>query len=223
MRNTTKNNFQDLNLMDALKTIADGIAGTFGARCEVVIHDLTDLEHSIVKICNGHVTGRSVGGSITDLGLKQIKSGDFDEAHINYRSETKSGRTLKSSTIILKNDRGKPVIALCINFDVTDILNFNTAIQDIFAISEGSDTSDSAETYEADTGSMLNKMADKAIQSIGKALTSMVKKDRIGVVGKLDEQGFFLIKGAIRILAGKLNVSKFTIYSYLDEIRHNSL
>ena len=50
----------------------------------------------------------------------------------------------------------------------------------------------------------------------------MVKKDRISVVGKLDEQGFFLIKGAIRILADKLNISKFTIYSYLDETRHKS-
>jgi len=34
-----------------------------------------------------------------------------------------------------------------------------------------------------------------------------------------DDQGFFLIKGAIKVLAGKLNMSKFTIYNYLDEIR----
>jgi len=40
-----------------------------------------------------------------------------------------------------------------------------------------------------------------------------------GVVKVLNDQGVFAAKGAVKILAGKLNVSKHTIYSYLGEIR----
>jgi predicted transcriptional regulator YheO len=41
------------------------------------------------------------------------------------------------------------------------------------------------------------------------------------IVRDLDTQGFFLIKGAIKILASKLKLSKFTIYNYLDEIKNH--
>ena len=47
-----------------LKQMAHGLAAEFGPSCEVVIHDLTveDLEHTVVHIENGQVTGRSLGG-----------------------------------------------------------------------------------------------------------------------------------------------------------------
>ena len=38
--------------------IADTIAGTFGEQCEVVVHDLSRPESSVVHVANGAVTGR---------------------------------------------------------------------------------------------------------------------------------------------------------------------
>jgi predicted transcriptional regulator YheO len=35
----------------------------------------------------------------------------------------------------------------------------------------------------------------------------------------MDQKGIFLIKGAIDKVAEKLNISKVTVYSYLDEIK----
>ena len=42
--------------------LARGIAQQFGSNCEVVVHDLdsNDVEHSIVAIENGHVSGRRI-------------------------------------------------------------------------------------------------------------------------------------------------------------------
>ena len=206
-------------LIDSLERIVEGIARTFGSRCEVVLHDLSKPEQSIVSIANGHVTGRSAGGSITDLGLKSLKSKSKDDELINYRTVTKDGRTLKSSTITFRNGDGEPELALCINFDVTDILNFNSAIQDTFALSEESENIDTVETFEKDMTSTLEKMVGDAIRSTGKAIPSMTKDVRVEIVRRLEERGFFLIKGAVKVLAGKLNMSKFTIYNYLDGIR----
>jgi len=39
------------------------------------------------------------------------------------------------------------------------------------------------------------------------------------VVKSLDERGIFLIKGAVENVAKFLDVSRYTIYNYLDEIR----
>ena len=46
-----------------LKQMAHGIAVQFGPSCEVVIHDLTtdDLEHTVVHVEHGAVSGRKVG------------------------------------------------------------------------------------------------------------------------------------------------------------------
>ena len=79
-RTTSKRDF----LIESLKIVVDAIARTFGPRCEVVLHDLRDLDRSIIKIENGHVTGRSVGGAITDKGLRDLRSGCKDSLFINY-------------------------------------------------------------------------------------------------------------------------------------------
>lgn len=211
------------SLIESLKIVVDGIAGTFGPRCEVVLHDLRRLDRSIVKIANGHVTGRSVGGSITDQGLKDLRKGTHDLI-LNYRSVSSQGRPLKSTSVLFRDGRGSPTAAICINLDITDILAFNNQIQDMFGVAEAVHEKEQGETFEKDLASTLDKMASKAIGGIGKQIQSLSKDERIDIVRDLDSQGFFLIKGAIKILASKLKLSKFTIYNYLDENRnHNEI
>ena len=63
----------------------DALAETFGSHCEVVLHDLQNLDRAIVKIANGHVTGRQVGAPITDMGLRL-----FEEDKKNKRARQSS-------------------------------------------------------------------------------------------------------------------------------------
>lgn len=214
-----KKNSNKVFLIDCLKILVDGIAKTFGSCCEVVLHDLSNLDRSIVKIANGHVTGRTLSGSITDEGLKYLKSGRQEDLLVNYPSVSQDGRLLKSSTIIFRNKNEKPIAAICINFDVTDILNFNMAIQDIFKISEEIKKDKALETFEGDIGSTLNNIADKTISRIVKKNQLIERKDKIEIVRQLEGRGFFLIKGAIKLISRKLRISKFTIYNYLEKIR----
>lgn len=218
LRRETKEDFA----FDALKKVVDLVAETFGPRCEVVLHDLRDLrnlDHSIIKIANGHVTGRTDGGPMSDRGLRDLRSGPEWDFSINYASVTNDGRALKSSTMLLRNNKGKPIAALCINFDITDIVNLNGVVQDIFRISDSTQQDKPCETFEVDMVSTLNKMADEIIRKTGKSVVAIGKEDRIGIVRQLDEQGFFVIKGGIKLIASKLKVSKFSIYNYLEQAR----
>jgi len=207
------------DLINSLKLMVDGIAGTFGPRCEVVLHDLNNLDHSIIKIANGHITGRDVGGPITDRGLKDLKSGIKENLFINYPSKTKEGRLLKSSSMIFRDEKGIPFAAFCINFDITDILNFAHMIQEIFATSEEVNKENGGEIFARDINFTLGEISDKVIGEIGIPISSMGKSEKLNIVKRLEEQGFFLIKGGIKYIAKRLNVSKFTIYNYLDEVK----
>lgn len=213
-------------LIESLKNVVDGIAKTFGPRCEVVLHDLRNLENldrSIIKIANGHITGRKVGGPITNKGLKALRSGMMENLLINYPSGTEDGKRLKSSTIIFRDNKERPIASICINFDVTDIMAFNAAVQEVFGISEEDQKNEANETFQLDTISTLSTIADEVLRKAGKAVPSMRKTDKIEILEKLDEKGFFLIKKSIQLIAAKLNVSKYTIYNYLDQIHARKL
>ena len=53
-------------ILESYMLSADGLAEFWGENCEVIIHDLTQLDASVVKIVNGHLSGRQVGAPISE-------------------------------------------------------------------------------------------------------------------------------------------------------------
>ena len=80
----------------------------FGPDVEFVLHDLTlDYEHTIVDIRNGHITGREIGGTGDILGLEYIRNASEDNGtYYNFIEYTKEGKTLRSSTLFLRDEDG---------------------------------------------------------------------------------------------------------------------
>ena len=88
--------------LQLLKHLAKGIAAQFGPNCEVVVYDLLscELEHSIVAIENGHVTGRRVGDGPSHAMLEAIQGEpDTLKDHLCYLARTGDGKILKSTTL----------------------------------------------------------------------------------------------------------------------------
>jgi len=206
-------------LIEILKLVVDGIAGTFGQRCEVILHDLRDVRHSIVKIANGHITGRKEGGSFTDFGLKLLKPEIKDNLFLNYATTTTSGRRLKSSTIMFRDATGRPIATICINLDLTDIIHFNSIIQEFFQVLEQPQNGEKIENFENDISQALNEMVQLVLRKINKPAANMNRDEKLSIVEELEAQGFFLIRGSVKHLAEKLKVSKFSIYSYMEKAR----
>jgi predicted transcriptional regulator YheO len=207
-------------VLEALKTVADGIAGMFGSHCEVLVHDLQKVDASIVKIVNGHVTGRHIGGCMTDFGLEIIKRNSTNLL-LNYATNTEDGRRLKSGGMIFRDQDGQPIAMLCINFDPTGMVNLDKLKEALFPSEQPVSNPSSAETFQENLSGTLHEVLRKAIDKTGTSVISMKKGDRLKVVTELESRGFFLMKGAVNHLARKMKISKFTVYSDLEEIRAN--
>jgi len=192
-----------------------GIAQTFGSNCEVVLHSFADLQDSIITIENGHVTGRSLGSPMTEVSLKKIREGKTEEDIINYTGKSTDGRVLKSSTMFIKDDGGKVIGCLCINFDMTELVVAKKVLSEIMTI--GDDQTKSENTNRVND--VLSDLVQKNIDEAGKPIAYLSKEEKVTIVMNLDKQGAFLIKGAIDYVAKVLCVSRYTIYNYLDEIR----
>lgn len=204
--------------------IAKGIADMFGDNCEVVLHDLRDLENSIIAIENGYLTGRKVGSPMTDLGLFFLKSNLFlvKDYVSNYQTKSRNGKKLKSTTIFIKNDNGKIIGLLCINYSICELENAKKEMEKICQIKTDIDNTINGiknnveENFIETVDELIDTVFENAVQKIGKRIEIMGKEDKIKLLAELQKKGVFMVKGAIDKIAHKLGVSKPTIYSYLS-------
>lgn len=198
-------------LIDNLKRVAEGIAKTFGSNCEVLLVDLDNPDNAIIDIQNGNVTGRRKGDPLSKLGLHNIKSEKTDKDLFCYSAKTNDGRVLKCTTIHLK--LGKKNLAFGINYDCTNIQMALSSLESLIKIEY-----EINDEFHTNSNEMLDNLIVDAFKLVEKPVSLMTKEDRIKIVKFLDERGALLIQKGVQIIAEKLNVSRYTIYNYLNGI-----
>jgi len=208
-------------IFENLMSISAVTVKTFGQNYEVAIHDFSKLPHSLVHI-EGNVTKRKPGAPITDLVVRALRrDGDAIKNFINYKTVTKEGRIVKSSTTFIRDEKGKVIGAYCINFDMTDYLNAIALFND-FTRTEGRNDQDHKETFATSLNETVESLMEPIVNEIGRQPATMNKEEKLKLLKALEFQGTFLLRGAVDFVAKILGVSKFTVYNYLKEIRSDS-
>ncbi|PKG22937.1 helix-turn-helix transcriptional regulator [Niallia nealsonii] len=199
--------------------IADMIVATFGKFCEVTIHDLRNYQSSLIYL-NGNVTGRKPGAPITDVMLKELyQYGDNIKDMPGFTTRAKDGKILKASISFIRNEEGKVIGCIGINFDITSILTATQILNDLSMTPDIESMETTPEVYAKDIGEVFQHFIRTTLDEIGIPIDKMKREDKVSFVKQLDKQGVFLINGAIEQISETLKVTKQTIYNYLDEIR----
>ena len=206
--------------LEMLVSTAHGIARQFGKDCEVCIHDLSvkDVEHTIIFIVNGHVTGRKVGDGASKVVLETLEAleeGDIIVDHLGYRTTTQDGRILKSSTVFLKDSNGKYRWILGINYDVTALMNVDAALQSITTVESQDGNGD--RQIPLNVNDLLDNLINQSVKRIGKPPALMNKEEKIQAIQFLRDAGAFLITKSGDKVSNFYGISKFTLYSYIDQ------
>ena len=199
--------------LELLRQVAAGIAAQFGSGCEVVVHDLSrHPDHSIVAIFNGHVTGRKVGDGASHVVLEQLRSQDqTTKDHLCYLTKTPDGKILKSSTIYIRNSRGKVAAILAINYDISRLMMVENAIADLIS------TPQPAEPEKiVNVNDLLEELIQQSVDLVGKPVVLMNKEDKIRAIQFLSQNGAFLVTKSGDKIAKYFGISKYTLYSYID-------
>jgi len=207
------NNTQVFNLA---KRTADMLVKMFGSRCEVAVHDFKDLKKSLIYIA-GSVTNRKIGSPITDLVLTELRKQPSEVEDIaNYKTQSRNGTVMKSSTIFLRDSKDNVIGALCINYDISQVMISAADIEQFLAFD---DKQTKSENFHSTVQDVIHDMVEQVLSGFKKAYTQLTLEEKIECVRLLEEKGTFLIKGSTEYLARVLGVSKFTIYNYLQKIR----
>jgi predicted transcriptional regulator YheO len=198
-----------------------GLADMFGPDCEVVLHDLGEMPQSIVAIENGHVSGRHVGDVPTDLMLRTLRRAENGQEGPRVYMSSSKGRALRSLSVTLRDAHGEAFGLLGINLDVSSLQQAQRSLAGLSAVPSGEAgaATESEEIFAGDIRDVVAGMIAKALAETGKTVSQMSRDEKMDVVKRLEERGAFLVKRSAEQVADALDLSRFTIFTYLKEIR----
>jgi predicted transcriptional regulator YheO len=162
---------------------------------------------------NGHITGRKIGDPGTNLGLEILRGNEVNGNKFNYITQTKEGRILRSSSWYMKNSDGRTIGSLCINFDITELMMAEKTLQSLTAANLQTNIQ---ESFVSNVNDLLTALIQEAQEKVGKPVAVMNKEDKTKMIQMLDSKGAFLIKKGGERISSYLNISKYTLYSYLE-------
>ncbi|GIN75160.1 Transcriptional regulator DauR [Bacillus paralicheniformis] len=202
---------------------AKTIGEMFGPNCEVVIHDLTTPQSSVIFAINNHVTGREIGQSFDHLVKKVLLSDEFKEDYLaGYEIETDDQRSIKSSTTLIRGSQQQVIGAFCINYDMNVMIQMKEMLDAFMPGIEKKSQIQAPNT--AEQGASIQNVEEITNQLIEQIVANhkhslMKRREKIELIRFMDEKGIFLMKGAVDKVAEQLGISKVTVYSYLDEVK----
>lgn len=204
-------------IVAALTPVVDGLAATFGPMCEVVLHDYRQPEKSVVAVA-GSVTGRTVGGAMSEIGMRIVARGDEAGDELNYVTRTRNGKLVKASTMVLRDSTGTVFGALCVNLDVTAVNDAHALLGALAGI--GASSPDvPVTTFGNDIGSVVDAILDAHQLRQNGSWAGLDRAQRLELFRGLDERGVFAVRRAIEQVAARLGISRASAYSYLSQAR----
>lgn len=203
----------------ALIGLINNLANVFGKNCEIVLHDFSDgFDHTVAHIVNGHISGRDKESCLSTLWFDETDKSRISPDGLNYLSTTPSGHVLKCGSSLLKNDAGEIVGAICINYDITDMLEAQRAL----SVMTGEGVSDSPQKSEVlfhDVNEMLQYYLEELKEKYGKNGDQFDKKERFDALALLHRKGITQISKSSVHLCEFFGISRGTLYAELGKIR----
>ncbi len=200
----------DAHLLQEAKKTVVALGRMFAPFCEVVLHDYRNPKHTIVAIENP-LSGRKVGDSVTEIGIARIQDASFPDVVQNYKNILPDGRVMKSTSIGIRNAKGKYIGSICLNMDVTLFSNVNALLQQFTSTEEhGLPVQEHLRSMSVDElETQIQTLAAKA----GKTPRTLEAHERQQIVGALHRQGWLRLQRAVPIAASLLGVTRATVYN----------
>lgn len=189
--------------------VAEAIARLLHPHAEVVLHDI-EL-NSVAAIYNGF-SQRKVGDEshLTEGDIPQLEDCLGPYPKINW-----DGRALKSVSSILRDDQGRAVGLLCINFDVSQLQLAQQVIESFVRPHEM--TEQPQALFADDWSERINQYVHQYLFEHQLTLDSISRADKRNLVRHLHHVGAFSGKNSATYIARVLDISRATVYKSLKE------
>ena len=226
-------------LLSQYTRLVEFLGLVLGPDYEIILHEISPEQSRVAAIANGSISGRDVGAPITNAALRMIIQKQYESNNyiINYTGQLSNGKTLRSSTMFIK-DGGKLVGLLCINFDDS---RFHELSDSILRLVHPDDfvhhhyfpndapakqpmqpqpaPAQPAEHFQSDMLGLMEDLFATVTKDTGVPLRRLTQAERAEIVARLYEQGMFELRGAVQFTVDKLGCSQASVYRYIKNAK----
>jgi predicted transcriptional regulator YheO len=207
----------DKLILQSYSSSIDGLAAYLGGAFEIVLHNLADLEHSIIKIVNGSHSGRCEGAPITDYALSVLERirQENSLAYTTYISSSKYGHPVRSTTIVIFGEKRQAIGLLCINLYMDSPIS---ELAQVFNSSADSPLEHINENFISNSDELITRALEKATEAVMADNTIQPAAKHKEIITLLYYQGVFKMKEAVPTVANGLGISRNTVYLHLRSL-----
>lgn len=179
---------------------------------EAAVHD---LEKGTIVAIYHNISQRQVGEPSPLKELK-ISTEDFLDYFSPYYKKNWDGRSLKCTSITMRNKNGNPIGLICLNIDASFFRDSYQLLKSFLKIED--DAKNPIEIY----GSQCEELAEGVIKQFLEekylALNHLNRDQKKELAQQLYRKGIFNFKNAVPFIANKLKTSRASIYNHIRQI-----
>ncbi|WMI80126.1 helix-turn-helix transcriptional regulator [Anaerotignum sp. MB30-C6] len=194
--------------------VADGVAEFWGDLCEVVIHNLENMDNSVMHIVNGHLSGRQVGAAISEVTLSFLNRmmAEPNFKHLHYFAKNKRGENFKASISAIVGESGNIIGLFCLNMYLSSPL---TALIQCMTPGENAKQENISETFVENTTELMLHALEEVKKCVYSNLAISSSNKNKEIVSILYQKGIFNLKDSVITIAEHLGISKNTVYMHI--------
>jgi predicted transcriptional regulator YheO len=179
---------------------------------EAAVHD---LEQGKVFAIYHNISQRKVGEASPLKELK-VEIKDFPDFFSPYYKQNWDGRSLKCTSITMRNEKGVPIGLICINADVS-VFQDGCKLLEAFLTIKGT-AGNPIEIFGSECESQAERVIQQFLDEKHLSLNHLSRDQKKELVQRLYRKGVFNFKNAAPFIAKKLNTSRASIYNHIKQI-----
>jgi D-arginine utilization repressor len=193
--------------------VIEGVIALFAPFVECAIHDIKTGK--IVAIYN-NISNRNVGdpSPLAELNTPVDKFPDVFEP---YYETNWNGHKIKCTSITIRDENQKPLFLICFNFDTSVFQDIQLNLKTFLEVKETADNP--VELFNEDWQKKIDKFISDYLARNKLLITNLTREQKQAIIQELSKHGVFFYKNAANYVAGKLRLSRATIYNHLKILR----
>ncbi|MFK9092473.1 transcriptional regulator [Bacillus salipaludis] len=203
------------------------IGAQFGDSCNATLYGFDEPGGRVV-VTTGNLTREEEGDPAPKFIQRMMKESNGNPQNkFGFINKELNGHVLRTSLLFIRGINEDIVGCLCIHHNIVQIQMVISFLEEFYRSNNLEDENEFGDAQEKQDNSpnsiedfVRTTIANFMNERVGlRSFASLDKQEKIMLIKELDEKGIFLVKGAVNLVAKQVQLTKFTIYNYLDEIR----
>lgn len=226
-------------ILENYVSLLDFVSLSIGPDYELSLIETSNGENKIIAMKCGNISGKHVGEKMLPILEEVISNKEYETSDyiVNRAAFGANGKALRTSMFFIKDEAKHLLGIMSINFDDSRYEDLGRRIlqlchpdgfeEDVRQVTAARTEGKEAGGYHGvqeekrTLEQTIEDIVDGEFRNIMIPLERLTQEEKIAIVKNLDNKGVFMIKGAVGILAKRLDVSQASLYRYITIARED--